>query len=536
MGREAHCSFPRIPRYDTLVPTVRLASTIAVLILLLPTPAARAAPSFTLNRYTAAEHPLDGFALRRPLSLGHLRLAAQLHADYALKPLVFERNLDDGDPLALVRHQATVHTVVALGLLDHLILFAGMPVHALLTGESLPGQPTASGFGPGDLFFGARGRINGPGDGPAAGARLLLSAPTAGGAEGGPAVTGDDGVAVLAELMGEVPMGPTALVANAGLRFRPDARVGPTRISDELTFGVSLVVHALPERLDTHLELSGAASLDDVGGETTTPLEAGLGVKAHLGRSWTVGASGGAGLLPAFGSPQLRASIMLGYRMAGEARPVDVPDEGNEALRQDPEAPPEEPTTEWSEDEPEALTPEQVAAVDPNDPANRDSDGDGMSDLDDRCPLVPGTGANSGCARYLTYKPDQGHFVLERQVRFERRDAGIRHSSDEVLGELAATLNAHPDYRVRVEAHVLSNKRPQREMAKSLDRARLVAAALAQRGVDATRMRVYGCGGNRPVTASRGLSRSRNERIEVWVTRPLPPTGMRSTMGCEQAE
>jgi outer membrane protein OmpA-like peptidoglycan-associated protein len=73
-------------------------------------------------------------------------------------------------------------------------------------------------------------------------------------------------------------------------------------------------------------------------------------------------------------------------------------------------------------------------------------------------------------------------------------------------------------------------------MASSLERAAAVGHWLIGKGIGAARLEAIGCGVTRPLTAEHGAQRAKNDRVELYVTDPLPPSGMRSSLGCEVAE
>ena len=90
-----------------------------------------------LDRYSAGETAMDDFALSRPLDLGHLEWDGQIQADYALNPLVYETTLGDSDTeiASIVEHHLVVHLGLALGLVDRLVLFAGIPLTGMMQGD-----------------------------------------------------------------------------------------------------------------------------------------------------------------------------------------------------------------------------------------------------------------------------------------------------------------------------------------------------------------------------------------------------------------
>jgi OmpA-OmpF porin, OOP family len=165
-----------------------------------------------------------------------------------------------------------------------------------------------------------------------------------------------------------------------------------------------------------------------------------------------------------------------------------------------------------------------------------DRDQDGVPDLDDRCPILPGSVQDGGCPQFIRYDTRTGVVELLRTIRFTGKGAALPESSMEVIAELAAMLRANPNMKVRIDGHVHPQRKPRAALELSSERALAVARTLLERGVDRAQMEALACGSNRPVVPERSELRFRNERIGVQVIRPLPETGMPSTMGCEALE
>lgn len=348
---------------------------VATLVLGMALPAA--AQSATLDAYSPSPTPEDDFHLSRPTDLGHLRFAAQLHLDYALSPLVWESTLGDGstERLSVVEHELVGTVGVALGLVDRIVVFGGLPVVLLMSGADA-GAVTALGASPadssglGDAYLGVRVRIFGEaGDAFALGAQATVSFPT----NGGGAYRGEQTVSVRPELDAEIrPGAGVRIVLGAGALVREEAFQETTNLffSHELRLGAGVSVPVWTDAADdrTHLDLLAqlhvATAFRDFFGRASTASEALGGVRFAHTSGLTLGLAAGPGLTRGFGSPDVRVVLMAGWAMA--------PDRA---------APPPDPCADTPED-PDGFQDED-GCLDP------DNDSDGFLDGSDQCPNEP---------------------------------------------------------------------------------------------------------------------------------------------------
>jgi outer membrane protein OmpA-like peptidoglycan-associated protein len=480
---------------------------------------ASAAPSATLDQYRAAPHPGDGFALSGADTGAHLSYAAQLHLDYAAEPLVYEyvAGRSSSRQVKLVREQLTAHALFSLGLYGVALVYAGLPIDLMMNGTVLGSQPTATGFGAGDLLLGGRVGLH---HSPIASValQLTLTAPTGeAGTHGRPGVAGDAGATAHPEVTSELKAGPLSVLIDIGARWRKDARFAGTRFTDTLTFGTGLSLPVVPDLLRALGEVRGETPLDDVGNRQGSPLEALLGLKLTPAPGLTFGLAGALGILRGYGTPLARAVAMFGYQGAlqrHEAKPEPVPTK----------APPPPPAP--SRVAPVASAPE---------PAREDRDKDRVADPDDHCPLLPGDADNDGCPRFVTYDQQTGALALTRPVQFSGDAKHLTPNADPELEELLAALVANAKMRVRVEAHMKRSHDSRRTVETSVARAAAMRAWLISHGIEPERVEAVGCGSNRPLVPDRGSQRQKNERIELYVLLPLPPSGLRSSLGCTVA-
>jgi outer membrane protein OmpA-like peptidoglycan-associated protein len=157
--------------------------------------------------------------------------------------------------------------------------------------------------------------------------------------------------------------------------------------------------------------------------------------------------------------------------------------------------------------------------------ADPDNDKDGIADASDRCPreaeVINGTKDDDGC-------PDTGDSLIVLSpdrietldaIRFTGATAKLAKPAANVLGQIAATLRAHPDIlRVRVTVHVNPTRDDVRDQQLSEQRAQAIRDWLVQWGLAASRIEARGFGGTKPLTdpARRGAS-TINERVELII-------------------
>jgi outer membrane protein OmpA-like peptidoglycan-associated protein len=490
-------------------------------------PVARADDGATLDLYSPAVAPGGGFALDRPARRSHLTPSVRLDLDYANDPLVFEVTTGraEAEHASLVGHQLTSHLGLALGLGDRFLVYGAWPVHLVMEGVPLGNEPTATGFGSGDLALGGRVDIQ---DGHAA-LQITLTLPTGEDGDGVAAVAGDASATVEPEVIGEIEAGPVRIVANLGVRLRKDIVLAGVSFGDALTYGLGLVVPFAPDVFELEAEVHGSSRLDDVGARGSSPVEALAGPRVKFAHAWTVGAAAGLGLTRGYGAPDARVVVLAGWTGEALTRPATEPATEPEPATPEPEPKPEPPPAPL---EPEAQDGLASLGVDP---ATADSDGDGVSDLDDTCPDLPGRGAG-GCPQYIAYDHERGEILLRAPVTFTEGAGAPRRSAEKVLEEIAWFLRARMDMHVRFEVH--TGAAPDRERALAISIMRAVGAAgwVVEHGIARDRLEAYGCGANRPLVPP-GHPRARdNERVEVHVLLPLPPRGRRSSLGCGAGE
>ncbi len=479
---------------------------------------AQASPGVTLDQYRATPNSDDAFVTNRPQVPGHLRVETRLSLDYSKNPLLFQQqaSVNSSKKIALVSDQLVADVGASIGLFDDFLAFAALPINLVLSGKAWGAQPTATGAGAGDLRFGARGVFYRAGDSGALGLQLEASLPTGAGSGFGPAVAGDAGPTLQPSLLAELSLPVFSVTANAGVRIRKQVGLPPVSVGDQLTYALAFTLHIIKRQLDTSLEAFGVTPADDVGRRASSPLEALLGVKLRLS-ALTLGLSSGVGVLGGYGAPDFRVAALGAYRFGENARKAGKPPVA--AAPAEPIAPP--PTA--------ATEPEPVAIA----PGAEDRDGDGLEDADDQCPAWAGPADAAGCPLLFQYMPENGALALQTPISWRGQSATLADDSTPVLAEVAAALAKNHD-RVIVLAHVPPRGNPVQSLKLSSQRAQAIVQWLQAHGVTSTQLEAYGCAGNRPIASAHHKDRAKNERVELFVTRPLPKLGMPATVGCDQ--
>lgn len=140
-----------------------------------------------------------------------------------------------------------------------------------------------------------------------------------------------------------------------------------------------------------------------------------------------------------------------------------------------------------------------------------DSDGDGISDIGDKCPNTP-SGASideMGCAMF------EG--VLQG-VNFETNSSKLTPQARRILDRVADELVNYPSVKIEVQAHTDSRGSNSFNQALSGRRAQSVINYLNTRGLSTRRMIPVGYGETRPIASNKtDAGRAQNRRVQFLV-------------------
>jgi OmpA-OmpF porin, OOP family len=151
-----------------------------------------------------------------------------------------------------------------------------------------------------------------------------------------------------------------------------------------------------------------------------------------------------------------------------------------------------------------------------------DRDRDRVADKDDRCPDEPGPAASAGCPRKQTLViVRKDRIELKQQIHFSPNRARILKDSFPVLRQVARALKDAPGVSVRVEGHTDDIGSLERNMKLSQERADAVKEFLVRQGVGRSRMAAEGFGPTRPIAPNTTKAgRAANRRVEFRIEEP----------------
>jgi outer membrane protein OmpA-like peptidoglycan-associated protein len=416
----------------TIVPSTA-AALLAVLVASAPRSAEAQQHTFHLDRLEVPGAPDDGLVLFRPVTRDQDIVYAQLGLGFSLNPLrmsdlTTDPNVKSASPANAVTTQLSTYASLGVELLHDLTLGVTMPVAWVETGN----QPvfTGSAFGggggapPGTTYYSTDGPAVGDarldaryvlihGDRYAVGGQLSVWIPTGSGSSTN--FGGDGSAAAMPMVTFEyrLPSLPT-LVVNTGVDFRPDNSVNnpgnnglPAEgfgVGAEWRWAVGGFWPLAHDKFRVGLSLFGQTGLtnDRIVGNTiftaeNTPLEWNAEGRMKLplnwgGDHWFAGAGAGTRLLGGYGAPDLRVVLLIGTYFSIEDREPSSPARRAVAIERTKESM-KDSDGDGIPDDIDAcpMEPEDHKDPDPMDgcPAPRDSDGDGIPDKFDKCPNEP---------------------------------------------------------------------------------------------------------------------------------------------------
>jgi outer membrane protein OmpA-like peptidoglycan-associated protein len=152
-----------------------------------------------------------------------------------------------------------------------------------------------------------------------------------------------------------------------------------------------------------------------------------------------------------------------------------------------------------------------------------DNDGDGFPDDTDKCPneteVINGNADDDGCAdkgdSLVLVTPDR--LELFEPINFKK--VLILKSSNNLLGQVGATMRAHPEIaRLRITVHVQPTKNPEADLQLSELRAFAIREWLIKYGIEEKRLEPRGFGGTKPLVDAKSKNAAAiNDRVELII-------------------
>ncbi len=355
--------------------------------------AAQASPPFDkaidVQTFEYAIGPKTFFTVSNADVADEKQLAVDAVLTYLTKPFsIYEvdPNMPDvvGDEkTVVVKSIAAMQITAAYGVSPKLQIGANLPLIFQLTGEGLDpmtGNEDPNGLGVtglGDLLVEAKYRLHRSGS-LKVGGIVGVTLPSSFGSDDSKFI-GDDLPTARGRLALQYDVGKLSLGANGGIMLRKPRKIYDSTIGQQLTWGVAAAIR-ITDRFSIIGESYGRAGLPDFSLDAS-PLEAEGGLRIYVKPSVAVVLGGGAGLVKGIGSPQSRFFISLGYA-------PDVRDSDGDGI----------PNV---RDKCPLIAEDRDGQQDEDGCPDDDSDGDRRADAEDKCPTqaedLDGFDDDDGC-------------------------------------------------------------------------------------------------------------------------------------------
>lgn len=465
---------------------------------------------FDGQRFQPAVGAAGGLEVERPLVPQHLGFGFGFFLHYEYDAVV-DRDRPAGVTRHVLQHGLTMDFMGSIGLGNIFELAVALPVDAMWTGTdtTFDGQTLHAGPGVGDLRLVPKlawqfGRTN---LNYGIGFMLPIGFPSG----DDTAMRGAGGFTIDPTLLAAIGGWRWNFTLNFGFRWRPNGMRVDFTGGKELHFGLAGtfgLVRPRPVGLDLVVEFVGGYQPSALGpGTIAVPMETDAALVIKIGRSWSIYLGGAAGLDNGLGVPDVRAisGVRYAHRVPGDDRFKDSDHDGIRNLED--RCPDQAEDFDGFEDDdgcPEA-----------------DNDHDGVLDDDDECPDQAGPRSNDGCPEHGHVVLRRGHIVIFGKVHFDTGSAHIQRRSYALLDQIADVMKEHREVgHVVVEGHTDNVGPPALNLKLSRERAESVRQALIERGVSPARLRVAGFGETRPVAPNRTRAgRAKNRRVEFVATK-----------------
>ena len=162
-----------------------------------------------------------------------------------------------------------------------------------------------------------------------------------------------------------------------------------------------------------------------------------------------------------------------------------------------------------------------LAGIIENNGCPLDSDGDGIYDKDDLCPNKIGLATNDGCPsiKLSEEEKDAIEFAVQAVV-FKGGSAELitdrKYKTLESLNSITAILEKYPKYKLDITGHTSSDGDDDKNMQRSIDRAKACFDYFVNQGIDARRLKYDGKGETDRIIENDDTKdkRAKNRRVE----------------------
>ncbi|MFT7581296.1 MAG: outer membrane protein OmpA-like peptidoglycan-associated protein [Myxococcota bacterium] len=521
----------------------------------------------------------------------HASFDVGLYFNYANRPLLLQRT-GSGEKVGILDSQGGFDFLVAFSLFDRLELGLALPLVGFQ--ELGSGYPTgqgivapAEGFSLGDLRLTPKVKIIGVGKGLAVSIAAPMALPT------GDDFAGYGAFSISPTLIADlVPASYFRLTLNIAGRFRAKQQFTDLALGRELLWGVGMKFSFFIEDQPFSVlgTFTGSFELPNQDSEDP-PFDFLAGLEWRGIPNTSVSAAAGAGLTRAYGSPDWRVVLGVKYGSYSDCAYGEEdfdgfedddgcaePDNDNDGLEDVVDLCPNERETINQFDDDDGCPDEAKTfassfgggigggAAYGFDSTTRDTDGDGVPDADDACPLEAedsdGYEDSDGCPEFDNdqdgiadvddlcksvgetfnkFRDDDGcpddaptmvsvdegnqQITITDRVYFASGKAVIKPRSYKLLQEIVAILDARPDIEgVRIEGHTDGAGPAPFNKRLSQKRADAVKRMVVELGIDGSRLVAQGFGEERPIASNRTRKgRTENRRVEFIITKMSKP-------------
>lgn len=368
--------------------------------------------AFTAQQFRPWGDPAGLFQTQSAQSLGQWGYMVGLFLHYSHKPLAL-RNPDKTEFAALVDHQIGADILAAIGFTSWLDFYVHIPLTLYQVGEfpndplnfpGLSGQ-SMSGFFLGDIRLGLKFRIlDERRHGISLGIKGFVTVPTAQLGGRFKKFQGEDPLSAGGMLTLSREISIVNIVFNFGYRFNPRTQLLNLVVSHELMYGLGLSIDVVHRKFALLAEIAGAVSVSENISVQAAPLDVLLGMRFYPLSTRNLALNLGAGfpITPGYGSPLFRVFLGLTYS------PRDRDTDGDGLYDYEDKCPTVPGPREnlgcpWGDRDQDGILDKDDRCPDTPGPKENqgcpwpDTDGDGVLDKDDRCPRTPGPASNEGC-------------------------------------------------------------------------------------------------------------------------------------------
>jgi outer membrane protein OmpA-like peptidoglycan-associated protein len=145
---------------------------------------------------------------------------------------------------------------------------------------------------------------------------------------------------------------------------------------------------------------------------------------------------------------------------------------------------------------------------------SKDSDGDGIDDLVDKCPTSPGNAATNGCPA-ITMADKETLKLAMKNVNFETAKTTLLPASNATLDQIVSLMQKYPDYSLNINGHTDAQGEEGANLSLSQGRAQSCYDYLVSKGIGAARLTAKGYGESTPIASNdTEEGRKQNRRVE----------------------